>query len=59
MAQSESQKKAKARYDAKATRQIMFKFNLRTDEDILEKLDSVENKQGYIKELIRRDMASK
>ena len=45
-----------ARYDNQHTRQIKFKFNTATDSDILEKLDSVENKQGYIKELIRRDL---
>lgn len=39
------------------TRQIKCRFNLRTDADILSKLDSVENVQGYIKELIRADIA--
>ena len=46
-----------ARYDANNTRQIRLKLNTKTDADILKRLDSVENKQGYIKELIRRDMA--
>lgn len=49
-------KEADARYDAAHTRQIKLKLNLKTDADILKKLDSVENKQGYIKELIRKDM---
>lgn len=53
---SEAQLRAQAKYDAKATKQIKFKFNLTTDADILEKLDSVDNKQGYIKELIRADI---
>lgn len=39
------------------TRQIKCRFNLRTDADILQKLDSVDNVQGYIKELIRADIA--
>lgn len=53
---SESKKRANAKSDAKNTRQIKFKFSINTDADILEKLDSVENKQGYIKELIRKDI---
>lgn len=33
-----------------------MKLNIRTDEDVLEKLDSVPSKQGYIKRLIRADL---
>jgi len=44
------------RYDAENTRQIKMKLNLKTDADILAKLDSVPNKQGYIKALIRKDL---
>lgn len=43
-------------YDQTHTRQVKMKLNLRTDADILAKLNSVPNKQGYIKELIRRDI---
>lgn len=56
MAQTEAQKRAKMKYDARATKQVMLKFNIKTDADILEKLDSVPNKQGYIKGLIRADL---
>lgn len=45
-----------ARYDEQHTRQIRLKLNLKTDADILEKLSSVGNKQGYIKRLIREDI---
>lgn len=45
-----------ARYDKENTKQIILKLNLNTDSDILEKLDAVDNKQGYIKELIRKDL---
>lgn len=45
-----------ARYDKDHTRRIYIKLNLETDSDILDKLDSVPNKQGYIKELIRKDL---
>ena len=54
---TEAQKRATAKYDAKATKQIMLKLNIKTDADILTKLDSEPNKQGYIKELIRADIA--
>ena len=44
-------------YDRANTQQIKFKFNLRTDADILAHLAKQENKQLYIKELIRADIA--
>lgn len=53
---TEAQIKAQAKYDAENTRQVHLKLNRRTDGDVLEKLDSVANKQGYIKELIRADL---
>lgn len=34
-----------------------FRLQRRTDADILEKLESVPSKQGYIKRLIREDIA--
>lgn len=45
------------RYDRLNTRNITFKFNLKTDADILAWLDSLTNRQGYVKALIRADMA--
>lgn len=45
-----------ARYDEKATRRYGLKLNLSTDADIIERLDKVESIQGYIKELIWRDL---
>ena len=53
---SKAQIKASMKYNEKNTKQIKFSFNLKTDADILEKLDSVPNKQGYIKALIRNDL---
>ena len=47
---------AKRRWDAENTTQIRLKLNKKTERDILERLDSVGNKQGYIKELIRKDL---
>lgn len=43
-------------YDASNTIQIRLKLNKKTDADILNRLDAVPNKQGYIKGLIRDDM---
>ena len=48
--------KAIQKYDEKNTQRIQLKFNKKTDADILGKLASVDNKQGYIKKLIREDI---
>lgn len=53
---NEKIRECKARYDLENTVQIKMKLNKKTDADILEKLDEVENKQGYIKGLIRKDI---
>ena len=34
-----------------------IKLNINDDADIIERLDTKKNRQGYIKELIRTDMA--
>ena len=44
------------KYDKANTKGLHLKLNIKTDSDILAKLDSVESKQGYIKELIRKDL---
>ena len=46
-----------SKYDAAHTQQIRLKLNLGTDADILEELARQPNKQGYIKKLIREDIA--
>ena len=53
---TEAQKRAVAKYDAKNTRKIVLKLNRATDADILKRLDTVDNRQGYIKRLIREDI---
>ena len=53
---SKAKLKAIAKYDAEHTRKISLKLNLVTDKDIFDRLDSVGNKQGYIKRLIREDI---
>ena len=54
--ETEAQKRARLKYEAKNTVQVKMKLNTNTDADILKKLDSVPNKQGYIKQLIRDDL---
>lgn len=56
---TEAMKQAIKRYDEKNTKQLMLKLNVKTDADVLKKLEEVGNKQGYIKELIRRDLEGK
>lgn len=53
---SEAQKRANERYDKENTVRLSLKLNKTTDADILAKLESVESKQGYIKDLIRQDI---
>ena len=48
---------ARDRYDKANTKQVKFKFNLKTDADILARLDAQKNVQGYVKALIRADIA--
>ena len=47
-----------ARYDRAHTTPVYLKLNNRTDADIIKHLASVGNKQGYIKNLIRADIAN-
>jgi len=53
---SEAQKRANAKYDAANTIQVHMKLNKATDADIIERLRTISNVQGYIKDLIRQDM---
>ena len=53
---SDKKKATNAAWDAANTRQIKLKLNIRTDKDILDKLDRTDNVQGYIKALIREDI---
>ena len=54
---TDAQIRAVAKYDKKNTVGVYLKLNIETDADILAKLETVENRQGYIKSLIRADMA--
>lgn len=56
MSTKEAKARASAKYDKENTKQIILKLNLKTDADILQKLESVPNRQGYIKDLIKADL---
>ena len=53
---TQAQIKAVANYDKKNTVGLYLKLNKTTDADIIELLAQQENKQGFIKELLREYM---
>lgn len=50
---SKAQKDAVARYDAANTVSMSIKLNRKTDADLIEMLESADNRQGMIKEALR------
>lgn len=48
-----------AAYQKKNIREYRIKINRLTEPELLEHLDAQPNIQGYVKELIRRDMQTK
>lgn len=44
------------KYNKANTKTICVRLNYNTDKDIIKKLDEVDSKMGYIKELIRKDL---
>ena len=58
MPSTEAQKRANVKYNREKTTLITIRLT-QHDADILAKLDEVPNKQGYIKDLIRADIARK
>lgn len=53
---SESLKKAQAKYSKESTKNYHIICHKDNDRDIIEALEQQANKNGYIKELIRRDI---
>jgi hypothetical protein len=47
------------KYDKENMRQIKFNLSLKYDQDVIAALDAEPNKQGYIKALIRADIAKR
>lgn len=53
---SEAKIRANNKSNKVNTKMICLRLSYNTDADIIKKLDEVESKMGYIKELIRKDM---
>lgn len=53
---SESDMRAADKYRKNNCRDFTLRTNRKFDEDIIVWLESIENKQGYLKNLIREDM---
>lgn len=56
---SEAKKRANMKSDKKNAKYVTLKLNKNTDKDILEYLDTLDNKNGYLKNLIRQDIKKK
>ena len=54
-----SQVRAQARYDKDHTTGFYLKLNLKTDLDIIKWLNRQKNKQGALKQLIRKELETK
>lgn len=52
----ESQRLADSRWQRANTKSVTIKFYLKTDKDILEHLEQIENRNAYLKQLIREDI---
>lgn len=59
MAISEAQKKASAKYVKENQRQIMLKVNKKTEPELYEWMENIDNKQGYLKGLVLADIKAK
>lgn len=53
---SEALKKAQEKYKKEKTKIVNIRLHNDKDADIIQKLDEVSSKQGYIKALIREDI---
>lgn len=54
----DARSRASTKYNKTNVKQIKLNLNLKTDADIIEALEKVKNKQGFIKQLIRQAMKS-
>lgn len=53
---TEAQKKAQRNYRKNTVKTVTIEFYPNKDQELLDKLNEVESKQGYIKDLIRADI---
>lgn len=56
---AESKIRANNKFNKANTKVVGLRLNFKTDADIIQKLDVVDSKMGYIKELIRKDIKQK
>ena len=54
---TDAQIRASAKYNKENVKMIVLHLNITTDKDILDFLANKDNKTGYVKDLIRADMA--
>lgn len=59
MKTSDAQISAVHKYNEKNTVSVMLRLNKKTDADIIQQLENVPSKMGYIKNLIRADIHTK
>lgn len=52
----DAQQRAVKKYKKKNIKKYCLELNYKTDSELIEKLENVPNKQGYLKELIVKDM---
>lgn len=55
---SDARSRASTKYNKENVKQIKLNLNKKTDADIIAALEAVENKQGFIKDLIRKEIKS-
>lgn len=53
---TQAQIDASNKFNRENTLCVLLRLNFSTDRDVIQKLESVPSKMGYIKELIRKDM---
>lgn len=53
------QNKYTAEWKKTHVKRVCIALNRNTDKDVIEKLENVPSKQGYIKELIRKDIGKR
>ena len=53
---TEAEKRATKKYEATNVTRVCLKLNKKTDADILKALGETENKQGFIKGCIRKEI---
>jgi len=53
---TEAAKRAAKKYDQENTVKVSLKLNKKYDDDIIKRLEKVENKQKYIKRVVRHEI---